>query len=89
MKGKILRALVGLFPSYLCLYADSTESALCMLIPITIIAAIITGILTIQTDENLRSSDEDKNKLIDIIKDLWIYHLLGFAICLLIHSSIN
>ena len=82
MKPQILRLLVGLFPAYLCLYADGVDSALCILIILTGICAAVTFILT---DENNKSVDPSQ-KLTDILRDLWIYHLSGFAICIFIHS---
>jgi hypothetical protein len=80
MKGKILRVLVGIFPSYLCLYADSLTMATDILLSVTLIAAIVTGILTNCTDE------DKKDKLTDILQDLWICHLSAFAICIFIQS---
>lgn len=82
MKTQILRLLVGLFPSYLCLYADGIDSALCILIIVTGICAAVTFILTYENNERF----EPSRKLADILRDLWIYHLSGFAICIFIQS---
>ena len=80
MKTQILRLLVGLFPAYLCLYADGILMAIDILLSVTLISAVVTGILTNCTDA------DKKDKLTDILRDLWIYHLSGFAICIFIHS---
>lgn len=80
MKPQILRLLVGLFPSYLCLYVDGILMATDILLSVTLISAVVTGILTNCTNE------DKKDELSDILRDLWIYHLSGFAICIFIHS---
>jgi hypothetical protein len=79
MKGKILRVLVGIFPSYLCLYADSLTMATDILLSVTLISAVTTGILIGSTDK------DGRGKLIDILQDLWICHLCAFAICIFIN----